>query len=209
MKRVLVVLLVVMAALAGCTQPQPSTAVATGPTVLSQASATATPSPVDLIALRHAAGIPDCPASSSLPAVQGGLPDVELACLGGGSTLRLGGLRGPMIVNFWAQWCPPCRSEAPEIREFNQLAAGKVTLIGIDGNDPREDYAVEFAAIEGWTYAQLYDPDKKSMAPLGLNSLPHSLFIDANGVVVYHYVGAFGSVDQMRQLTAQYLKVTV
>jgi hypothetical protein len=47
------------------------------------------------------------------------------------------------------------------------------------------------------------------MAPLGLNSLPHSLFIDANGVVVYHYVGAFGSVDQMRQLTAQYLKVTV
>ena len=39
--------------------------------------------------------------------------------------------------------------------------------------------------------------------------MPHSLFIDANGVVVYNYVGAFGSVDQMRQLTAKYLKVTV
>src|SRR5664279_4269009 len=69
--------------------------------------------------------------------------------------------------------------------------------------------SIEANSIEGWTYVQLYDPDKKSMAPLGLNSLPHSLFIDANGVVVYHYVGAFGSVDQMRQLTAQYLKVTV
>jgi thiol-disulfide isomerase/thioredoxin len=123
--------------------------------------------------------------------------------------MRLAGLRGPMIVNFWAQWCPPCRSEAPNLREFNKLATGKVTLVGIDGNDPREDYAVEFAAIESWTYVQLYDPDKKSMAPLGLNSLPHSLFIDANGVIVYHQVGAFGSVDQMRQLTQQYLKVTV
>jgi len=209
MKRILVVLVVVVAALAGCTQTGSDAPVATGPPVLSAVSATASPSPVDLVALRRAAGIPDCPASTSLPAVQGGLPDVELTCLGGGSTLRLGGLRGPMIVNFWAQWCPPCRSEAPDIRDFNQLAKGKITMIGIDGNDPREDYAMEFAAIEGWTYVQLYDPDKKSMAPLGLNSLPHSLFIDANGVVVYHYVGAFGSVDQMRQLTAQYLKVTV
>jgi len=207
MKRVLVVLVAVVAVLAGCTVPDPTPA--NGPAVLSPRSSTATPTPVDLIALRHAAGIPDCPASTTLPAVQGGLPDVELACLGGGSTMRLGGLRGPMIVNFWAQWCPPCRAEAPDIRTFAQEAAGKVTMLGIDGTDPREDYAMEFAAVEGWTYVHLYDPDKKSMAPLGLNSLPHSLFIDANGVIVYHYVGAFGSVDQMKQLTLQYLKVTV
>lgn len=207
MRRVLVVLVVLVSALSGCTAQEPVPA--NGPPVLSPVSSTATPSPVDLIALRHAAGIPDCPASSTLPAVKDGLPDVELTCLGGGSTMRLGGLRGPMIVNFWAQWCPPCRAEAPDIRAFNKLAAGKVTMIGIDGNDPREDYAMEFASIEAWTYVQLYDPDKKSMAPLGLNSLPHSMFIDANGVIVYHYVGAFGSVEQMQQLTQQYLKVTV
>jgi thiol-disulfide isomerase/thioredoxin len=207
MRRLLVVLVGVVVALAGCTVAEPTPA--NGPAVLSPVSSTATPSPVDLIALRRSAGIPDCPASSSLPAVKGGLPDVQLTCLGGGSTMRLGGLRGPMIVNFWAQWCPPCRSEAPDIRAFNTLAAGKVAMLGIDGNDPREDYAMEFAAIESWTYVQLYDPDKKSMAPLGLNSLPHSLFIDANGVIVYHFVGAFGSVDEMRQLAAQYLKVTV
>jgi thiol-disulfide isomerase/thioredoxin len=207
MRRALIVLVVVVAALAGCTVAEPTPA--NGPAVLSPVSSTATPSPVDLVALRRSAGIPDCPASSSLPAVQGGLPDVELTCLGGGSSMRLAGLRGPMIVNFWAQWCGPCRSEAPNLREFNKQAAGKVTLVGIDGNDPREDYAVEFAAIESWTYVQLYDPDKKSMAPLGLNSLPHSLFIDANGVIVYHQVGAFSSVDQMRQLTQQYLKVPV
>ncbi len=207
MRRVLVVLVAVVAALAGCTVQDPTPA--NGPAVLSPVSATATPSPVDLVALRRAAGIPDCTASGPAAAVQGGLPDVELTCLGGGASVRLGALRGPMIVNFWAQWCPPCRSEAPDLRTFSALAKGKVAMLGIDGNDPREDYAVEFAAIEGLTYTQLYDPDKKAMSPLGLNSLPHSLFIDANGVIVYHYVGAFGSVDQMKQLTQQYLKVTV
>jgi cytochrome c biogenesis protein CcmG, thiol:disulfide interchange protein DsbE len=207
MRRLLVVLVAVASVLAGCTVREPTPA--NGPPVLSPVSSTATPSPADLVALRRSAGIPDCTPSGLAPAVKGGLPDVELVCLGGGTSVRLGALRGPMIVNFWAQWCPPCRAEAPDIREFLKLSAGKVAMVGIDGNDPREDYAVEFAAIEGWTYMQLYDPDKVSLSPLGLNSLPHSLFIDANGVIVYHHVGAFGSVDQIRQLTAEYLKVTV
>ena len=206
MKRIAVVLVALVAVLGGCTTAAPS---GSGPAKLSPTATTATASPADLIAMRRSSGIPDCPASTTLPAVKGGLPDVELACLGGGSTLRLGGLRGPMIVNFWAQWCQPCRAESPHLREFWALASGKVSLLGIDGNDPREDYAVEFAGLVGWTYVHVYDPDKISMAPLGLNALPHSLFIDANGVIVYHHVGAFGSTDQIRELTAQYLKVTV
>lgn len=207
MKRLVALVTVLVAVLSGCTPA--TTAAPAGPAVMSPASSTPTPSQVDLIGFRRAAGIPDCPASTTLPAVKGGLPDVELSCLGGGSTLRLGGLRGPMIVNFWAQWCAPCRSEYPHLRDFAVAAQGKVTMIGIDANDPREDYALEFAALAGWTYVQLYDPDKVSLGPLGLNSLPHSFFIDANGVIVHHYVGAFGSVDQIKQLTQQYLQVTV
>ena len=206
MRRVVVVLVALVAVLGGCSS---ATTSGGGPAKLSPVSTTATPSPADLITMRRTSGIPDCPASTTLPAVKGGLPDVELACLGGGSTLRLGGLRGPMIVNYWAQWCQPCRAESPHLREFLALASGKVALLGIDGNDPREDYAVEFAGLVGWKYVHVYDPDKISMAPLGLNSLPHSLFIDANGVIVYHQVGAFGSTDQIRSLAAQYLKVTV
>lgn len=206
MRRVVAVLTALVVVLGGCSTAAPSGG---GPAKLSPVSTTATPSPVDLVAMRRSSGIPDCPASTPLPAVKGGLPDVELACLGGGSTLRLGGLRGPMIVNFWAQWCQPCRAESPHLREFLALASGKVSLLGIDGNDPREDYAVEFAGLVGWKYVHVYDPDKISMSPLGLNSLPHSLFIDANGVIVYHQVGAFGSTEQIRSLAVQYLKVTL
>lgn len=206
MKRVVVVLMAVAVVLGGCSSAAPSGG---GPAKLSPVSTTATPSAADLVAIRRSSGIPDCPASTTLPAVKGGLPDVELKCLGGGSTLRLGGLRGPMIVNFWAQWCQPCRAESPHLREFLTLASGKVVLLGIDGNDPREDYAVEFAGLVGWKYVHVYDPDKISMSPLGLNSLPHSLFIDANGVIVYHQVGAFGSTDQIRSLAVQYLNVTL
>lgn len=204
MKRLVALVMVLAVVVAGCTKAGQA-----GPVPSSVASASSSASPADLVAMRRSAGIPDCPASTTLPAVKGGLPDVELACLGGGPTMRLGGLRGPMIVNFWAQWCQPCRAESPHLREFLGLAKGKVTLLGIDGNDPREDYAVEFAGLVGWRYVQLYDPDKISLSPLGLNSLPHSMFIDANGVIVYHHVGAFGSTEQIRTLAAQYLQVSV
>ena len=56
---------------------------------------------------KRAAKIADCPASDpAVAAVGSGLPDVVLACLGGGRDVRLAGLRGrPMMINIWAQWC--------------------------------------------------------------------------------------------------------
>lgn len=162
----------------------------------------------DLLAQRRAAGLPDCPASSDLPAVAGGFPDVALSCLGGGSTVRLAGLRGPMIINYWAQWCGPCRAEAPHLAEFSQMAGGKVTVLGIDAADPRPELAIEFASMAGWRYVHLQDPERRSMAPVG-QSLPVTVFVDANGVIVYKNIGAFGSTQQIRDRVAQHLGVTV
>ena len=75
--------------------------------------------PSELAAQKKAAGIEDCPRSDpDVPAVTSGLPDLVLACLGGGREVRLAGLRGqPMMINVWAQWCGPCREEAPFISE--------------------------------------------------------------------------------------------
>ncbi len=199
------VLLSVALALTACS-PRPTLPTSALTPLESQAPV---PGVAELVAQRKAAGLPDCPASSELPAVAGGLPDVTLRCLGGDTEVRLGGLRGPLIVNFWAQWCAPCRLESPHLREFHQLSAGKVQVLGIDANDPRPELAIEFASLVGWTYVHLQDPDRSSMTPLGYGSIPISLFIDGEGKIVYRQIGAFGSTQQMRDLTARYLGVTV
>ena len=96
-------------------------------------------STADLAAMKKAAGIADCPRSDpGVAAVPSGLPDVVLPCLGGGREVRLAGLRGkPMMINVWAQWCEPCREEAPYLAEVR----GKQVRFDDHGSRPRRPAA--------------------------------------------------------------------
>ena len=116
---------VVMAA-SSCTTPS------SFPTPLSDpmphASTTA-----DLGTLRQQYGIPECPDTDpSVVAVPDGLPKTELACLGTDQVVNLAGLpRKPMVLNFWAQWCDPCREESPYLREAF-LQRDDVSFVGVN-----------------------------------------------------------------------------
>ena len=177
-------------------------------TQVSQSQRAGTPS-ADLAAQKKAAGIADCPTSDpSVAALAEGLPDVTLPCLGGGRSVRLAGLRGqPMIISVWAQWCPPCRQEAPYLSE---VAAGRpagVMILGIDFVDPRPDLAIEFAQLSGWQYPQLQDPDKALSGSLQVSAPPQTILVDANGKVVYRHAGPLTSAAQLRSMTQQHLGV--
>lgn len=164
----------------------------------------------DLQQARRQAGIEDCPASSSTVAARAdGLPDVTLECLGGGSSVRLAGLRGtPMVVNVWAQWCPPCRAESPHLREFAQRAGTKVALLGIDYSDPRPDLAIEFAGLVGWKHPQVVDPRRVLEGPLRLGTgIPVTLLVDAEGRIVHRVTGQLTSTQQLVELVADKLGV--
>lgn len=160
---------------------------------------------------RRAAGIADCPVSDpAVPARSDGLPDLSLDCLGADSSVRLAGLRGtPLVINVWAQWCGPCRHEAPFLRAAAAQAGDRVQFLGIDYADPRPDLAVEFADQAGWRYPQLADPDKAIAADLRIIGPPQTILVTADGRVAYRHPGPVNSTAELTDLIGTHLEVTL
>jgi cytochrome c biogenesis protein CcmG, thiol:disulfide interchange protein DsbE len=167
--------------------------------------------PSELAAQKKAAGIKDCPQSDPhAPAVESGLPDLVLSCLGGGRQVRLAGLRGkPMMINVWAQWCGPCQDEAPHISQIAAAAdSSSVVILGVDYDDPRPDRAIEFARVLGWRFPQLVDQDRALSGPLQITGPPQTFFVRADGTIAYRHIGPFASTEQIRAEAKQHLGVT-
>lgn len=148
-----------------------------------------------------------CPVTPSRPAVANGLPDVSLPCLGVGPDVRLADLRGPLLINVWAQWCGPCRDEAPYLAELQRNAGDKLQLLGIDYDDPRGDRAVAFAVEHQLAYPHLVDTDKQLAGPLKIGGPPLTAFVDADGAVAYVHRGPFKSQRELDQLVEEKLGV--
>jgi cytochrome c biogenesis protein CcmG/thiol:disulfide interchange protein DsbE len=205
----LVLSLAALTLLTGCTEG----AVVTRKSSAPDRTATAAPGPTasDLSGPKQAAGIPDCPASdASVAPVDRGLPDIVLPCLGGGRDVRLAGLRGrPMLISVWAQWCGPCRTEAPYLAEVSADNDTDLLVLGVDYVDPLPDKAIEFARLAGWRYPQLADPDKQLAAPLQIAGPPQTFFVAPDGAVSYRHSGPFTSAQQIRELAAEHLGVAL
>jgi len=164
----------------------------------------------ELRALKAAAHIEPCPASDPVRSrVAGGLPDMTLPCLGGGRGVDLAGLRGPLVLNFWAQYCGPCRTESPLLQRLSTSAEGRVRVVGVDFYDPRPSNAIAFAKDLGLTYPQIADPAAATKGPLHISGLPVTLFVDGSGRVAYTQVGAISSESQLAMLVHDHLGVTV
>lgn len=163
-----------------------------------------------LRSLKSSAHIEACPrVSPPAKGVDGGLPGLTLPCLGGGHAVDLAALRGPLLVNFWAQTCGPCKAESPLLQHLSTSAAGRVKVLGIDFIDARPGSALAFAKELGLTYPQLADPDGAAKAPLRIVGLPWTLFVDATGAITYTQTGPITSADQLAALLHDHLGVTV
>jgi cytochrome c biogenesis protein CcmG, thiol:disulfide interchange protein DsbE len=195
-------LVIVLASCAGSAAPTPP----------AESSAEAVPTAeltADLAAMKKAASIADCPRSDpDVAALPSGLPDVVLPCLGGGREVRLAGLRGkPMMINVWAQWCGPCREEAPYLAEVAAANQSDLIIVGIDHADPRPDLAIEFAQLSAWTYPQLADTDVVLRAALQITGPPQTFFVRPDGRIAYRHAGPFSSAAEIRDLADKHLGV--
>jgi peroxiredoxin len=118
-------------------------------------------------------------------------PDFTLQTLAG-ETVRLGDLEGqPVILNLWASWCPPCRSEMPAIQavyEDYQAEGLQVLALNTTYQDSLRDVQ-GFVDQLGLTFPILIDPDGAASRPYELNSLPSTYFIRADGMIMDVVVG--------------------
>ena len=93
-----------------------------------------------------------------------------------------------MVINFWATWCVPCRTEAPLLERAAKRYDDRVVFIGVDVRDFNGD-AKNFVEKHGLTYLIAYDGPAKLWEPWGITGLPETFFVDRNGTIIDHKVG--------------------
>ena len=162
-----------------------------------------------LRAQKAAAGIADCRPGPGPAPEDGGLPDLTLACLGGGPAVNLSELRGPLVINLFAQWCEPCRTELPFYERLHRDGTGTLEVLGIDYLDTQPAGALELAEATGVTFPLLADPDGVLREEFRIRGLPGVVLVDADGRVTRIEFTVIRSYAELTGLVREHLGVTV
>jgi cytochrome c biogenesis protein CcmG/thiol:disulfide interchange protein DsbE len=120
-------------------------------------------------------------------------PEIELATLDG-EGMRLSDLRGkPVLINFWASWCGPCRAEMPHLQAaFEDHAADRLVVLGVNQMESAPPVAGLVEELD-LTFPVLMDRDGDVSAAYQVRGLPTSFFVDADGIIRDLFIGPMSS----------------
>ncbi len=121
-------------------------------------------------------------------------PPLRLKTLGG-QDFDLAALRGkPVLLDFWAIWCVPCRESMPHLAQLHSEFKDKLEVVSISKDDDPQD-AARFVAKHDYSWVQLADPQWESDKRWGSSGIPRMLLIDKDGKVLYESNG-FDDVEE-------------
>jgi cytochrome c biogenesis protein CcmG, thiol:disulfide interchange protein DsbE len=134
--------------------------------------------------------------SFTVPSLRPGQPDLSLEALRG----------KPVVLNFWASWCVPCRREMPSFASVHAALSDRVTFLGIDNRDFR-DAALAFLEKTGVRYASGFDPKGVVASRYGVVGMPTTVFIAPDGTVLETRSGELSS-EELKQTISRLYRVS-
>ena len=122
-----------------------------------------------------------------------------------GKQVALSDFRGqPVLLNFWATWCAPCRYEMPlfqEIFKDNKWIEKGLVILAVNLQESADNVRL-FIAQYGFSYTVLLDSTGEVGNRYNVMAIPATLFIDKDGIINYAVMGPFQNKDQIEQILA-------
>jgi len=118
-----------------------------------------------------------------------------------GASIRLSQFRSkPVVINFWATWCPPCRDEMPLLQETAERYSNDLVVLGINFDEP-DALVRSFVDEFGITFPILLDPGGQIGDLYRVSAFPTTIIVDEAGVIQVVHIGQLFAGDLDRYMT--------